>query len=133
MNKSTVEKVDAYFQRCGCMSGYKTLIYLKNKASLEVFTNNVLIPLTDKHVKKIAEYMNNGIDYSMVNFENGSNLIACTMDGDVSIVGEKCHALIVDSKIREKELLDANPRIDAYQLENKGMMINPKPIYINLQ
>lgn len=131
--KSVTEKLEPFFQRCTVMPGYKALVYLKDKESLETFTNKVLLQLTEKYVKDIAAYMNNGNDYGMVNFENGSNLIICTFEVDVPVVGEKCHVLFVDNKIREKELLDHKPSIEVYQYAEHGAMVNPKPIYINLQ
>lgn len=133
MNNKVIGIVEPFFKRCTVNPGYKILVYLKDKESLTTFTNNILLQLTQNYSKYIAMYMNNGNDYSMVNFENGSNVIVCTFEVDVPVVGEKCHVLIVDNKIKENELLENKPRIEVYQYEEHGVMLNPKPIYINLQ
>ena len=46
----------------------------------------------------------------------------------VVVVGEHCHVLFVDSKIRERELRSLAPVIDPCTMPEGNVMLNPKPL-----
>lgn len=50
----------------------------------------------------------------------------------VVVVGEHCHVLFVDSKIRELELRSLAPVIDPCTMPEGNGMLNPKPLYLSM-
>lgn len=50
----------------------------------------------------------------------------------VAVVGEHCHVLFVDSKIRELELRSLAPVIDPCTMPEGNVMLNPKPLYLSM-
>ena len=87
-----------------------------------------------KHIFECGQcfrWNKNEDDSYTVHFKNGSHFSFVVVD-TVVVVGEHCHVLFVDSKIRERELRSLAPVIDPCTMPEGNVMLNPKPLYLSM-
>lgn len=122
----TKTRINNAFARCDLLDNYKVLMYVKNADNYQKFMNEYI----EKFKKNNAIISENEKNTFVARFKNGSQFWVLVADD--SIIGEKCHMLLVDHEIREKQLMELSPHIEVYKDGNNGMgMLNPKPIYLN--
>lgn len=131
-SEKPLERVRPFFDRCALMLEYKMLMYVKNKENLLLFDSDVILPLMKMYSKDIGMYENDGENSCMIRFDNGSIFEIIVIESDKVVIKETCNVLFVDNKIREKELLSVEPKIDVYRYADDCGLLNPKPIYLNL-
>lgn len=120
--KEATKMLGWFFDRCGKVPHYKGMMYVKNADNLKI--------LLDSVVGRIEKIYNEENSYT-VHFKNGSHFSFVVVD-TVVVVGEHCHVLFVDSKIRELELRSLAPVIDPCTMPEGNVMLNPKPLYLSM-
>lgn len=116
--KEATKMLGWFFDRCGKVPHYKGMMYVKNADNLKVLLDSVV-----GGIEKENSYT--------VHFKNGSHFSFVVVD-TVVVVGEHCHVLFVDSKIRELELRSLAPVIDPCTMPEGNVMLNPKPLYLSM-
>lgn len=116
--KEATKMLGWFFDRCGKVPHYKGMMYVKNADNLKILLDSVVgrIEKENSHT---------------VHFKNGSHFSFVVVD-TVVVVGEHCHVLFVDSKIRELELRSLAPVIDPCTMPEGNVMLNPKPLYLSM-
>ena len=119
-------RINNAFARCDLLDNYKVLVYVKNAGNYKKFMNEC----AEKFRKNNATISENEKNMLVARFKNGSQFLVLVADD--SVVGEKCHMLLVDHEIREKQLMELSPHIEVYKDENNGVgILNPNPIYLD--
>lgn len=120
--KEATKMLGWFFDRCGKVPHYKGMMYVKNADNLKA--------LLDSVIGRIEKTYDEEDSYT-VHFKNGSHFSFVVVD-TVVVVGEHCHVLFVDSKIRERELRSLAPVIDPCTMPEGNVMLNPKPLYLSM-
>lgn len=122
--KEATKMLGWFFDRCGKVPHYKGMMYVKNADNLKVLLDSVVGRIEKENSQQIEKIYT-------VHFKNGSHFSFVVVD-TVVVVGEHCHVLFVDSKIRELELRSLAPVIDPCTMPEGNVMLNPKPLYLSM-
>ena len=106
------------------------MMYVKNADNLKILLDSVVGRIEKENSQQIEKIYNEENSYT-VHFKNGSHFSFVVVD-TVVVVGEHCHVLFVDSKIRELELRSLAPVIDPCTMPEGNVMLNPKPLYLSM-
>lgn len=128
--KEAIEKLNMFFFRCGTMSNYKGVMYVKNSDNLKTMLETVISSVENENAPFIKEIYNEEKSH-LIYFKNGSYFSFLVVDG-MDIVREKCHVMFVDNQISKNELRELSPVINMYEPPNGCAMLNSKPIYLKL-
>lgn len=128
--KEATKMLGWFFDRCGKVPHYKGMMYVKNADNLKVLLDSVVGRIEKENSQQIEKTYDEENSYT-VHFKNGSHFSFVVVD-TVVVVGEHCHVLFVDSKIRELELRSLAPVIDPCTMPEGNVMLNLKPLYLSM-
>lgn len=126
-NRVTLDRVNKFFDRCVIFSGYKVVMYIKSYDNLKKISETFI-----ESIKRepFIENIYSTERFVYISTKSGSVFLMVVIND--TIIGEKCHALLVDDEIKDKELREISPKIDVFETEGGTTMLNPKPVYLKI-